>query len=235
MRASGDPAAAAHAGSWFAFGDFPPGSLHDMGGAFRLIGLAALQPARRRRRGAAARSAGNCLLPGVAHAHVYSAALDLSPMQQESTNLNWPDELQALAREPDNATVITKLQERLSSDLKARPSVSTRLVRSRGLVWRDGGRVPVSGVYERVHTLIPLISYLKTHPEVAAGFGRCLADPEHQQTAFLLTCTAAAGLTEHRTILAGLPPEERADAIDALYGHVRLEPGRAVIIALPLR
>jgi hypothetical protein len=34
-------------------------------------------------------------------------------------------------------------------------------------------------------------------------------------------------------MLAGVPQEEQSDALDALYGHVHLDKGQAVIIALP--
>ena len=237
----------------FAFGDLPGISFKDQGGAFRPIGLASLVPARRRAllgsgrlrtaggRGEA-RTPPSCLLPEVAHAHVHTVALDLAPMEGESTQLNWPAELQALADEPDSAAVVTALQarvrdsgrpSRLADCNEARPLVGTKLIRSGGLVWRSGRRVLVSSTYEHIHTTLPLVDLLCTRRDVAAAFGRCLADPERYQNAFLLTCVEQAGLTEQVAMLTSVPREEQADAVDALYGHVNQDKGQALIIALP--
>jgi hypothetical protein len=238
----------------FAFGDLPEISFKDLGGAFRPIGLASLVAARGRPLlgGGRLRTAGKhgdartppgCLLPEVAHAHVHTVALDLAPMERESTQLNWPAELQALAEEPDSAVVVTGLQaaclrdsgrpSRLADRDEARPLLETKLVRSRGLVWRSGRRVLVSGTYEHIRTTLSLVDLLRTRHDVAAAFGRCLADPERYQNAFLLTCVVQAGLTEQIAMLTSVPREEQADAVDALYGHVNLDKGQALIIALP--
>jgi hypothetical protein len=233
MLADGAPEVMEHVGTCFAFGDLPPSSLRDADGTFRPIGLASLQPGRQRRR-RDTQTRRRCLLQEVAHAHVHTVALDLAPMQQPSTKLNWPVELQTLAQEPDSAAIITGLQDRLGDYGDTHLSIDTRLVHSRGLVWRNGHRVPVSGTWEHTHTTIPLVGLMRACREVAAAFGRCLADPEHQQNSFLRTCVEAAGLAEPQAMLAALPPEEQADAVDALYGQVRLESGQAVIIALPL-
>jgi hypothetical protein len=203
-----------------------------------------------------ARTPPGCLLPEVAHAHVHTIALDLAPMEHPTTQLNWPAELKALAEEPNSAAAVAGLQarlrdcerhawpgelgrrsgpddSRLSSRDEARPLVDTRLIRSHGLVWRSGSHVPVSGTYEHIQTTLPLVDLLRTRRDVAAAFGRCLADPERYQNSFLLTCVQQAGLAEQMAMLAGVPQEEQSDALDALYGHVHLDKGQAVIIALP--
>jgi hypothetical protein len=217
----------------FAFGELPPGSLRNCGGAFRPVGLASLQPARRRRRQPSSTPLHRCLLPDVAHVHVHTAVLDLTPMQQASTQLNWPAELQALADDPDSEAVIAGFRDRLADYGNARPSADTRLVPSRGLIWRTGERLPTGGTYEHTQTIIPLIGLMRASPEVTAAFGRCLAGSKPQQNAFLLACIEKAGLTEQQAMIDSMPQEQQDEAVDAMYGHINLESGRPVIIALP--
>ena len=155
-------------------------------------------------------------------------------MYQPSTQLNWPAELQALAEDPEAEAVVAAFQRRVPEQRDPRPAVSTQLVRSSGLVSRTGARLPVSASYEHTVTTIPAIRLLKKHPDVAAAFGQCLAGPESRQAAFLLACVEKAGLAEQYATLLAMPPEHRSDAVYALYGHVNLESGIPLVIALPL-
>ena len=222
-------------GTCFGFGDLPASSFTEAGGAFRPIGLASLQPARRRYPTNAGGAQVTCLLPEVPHAHVHTVALDVAPMEQASAGLNWPAELKALAEDPENTSVVARFQGRLGRGGNGRPSVDRRLVPSHGLVRRNGHRLPVSHTYEHIRTTLPLVAYLRDSARLVEAFGRCLADPGRFQSSFLLACVEEAGLAEPEAMLAGVPPEERARAADALYGHVSLDVQQEIIIALSVR
>jgi hypothetical protein len=233
MRTTAETGTEDLVGTCFAFGDLSDARAQNRGYAFRPIGLASLQPASMRPRRDTGTPGDSCLLSSEAHAHVHTIVLDLAPMEDPSTPLNWPAELKALAETPDNTAVVAGLQARLRDCSRGLPSVDTRLIVGRGLVWRNGSRVPVSGTYEHIRTTLPLVTFLETNHVVAAAFGRCLADPVRHQSDFLQTCVEAAGLKEQQAMLARVPEEQRAHATDALYGNVDLESGIAVIIALP--
>jgi hypothetical protein len=219
-------------GTCFGFGDLPASSFTEAGGAFRPVGLASLQPARRRFPKKAGGTPVACLLPEIPHAHVHTVALDVAPMEQASAGLNWPAELKALAEDPDNTSVVARFQGRLGHDGNSRPSVDTRLVPSHGLIRRNGHPLPVSHTYEHTRTTLPLIAYLRDSAKLVGAFGRCLANPERHQGNFLLACVEEADLAEPEAMLASLRPEERARAAEALYGHVDLDAQQEVIIAL---
>jgi hypothetical protein len=173
------------------------------------------------------------MLPTTTHVHVHTVALDLTPMQQPSTPMNWPAELRALAQNEDRTAAVAALQASLQGCANAHPIVDTRLVRSRALVWRNGGRVPASSSFEHTRVTIPLVSVLKSSAEVADVFGRFLADSGRYQGSFLLACVQEAGLGEQKAMLARLPHEQRAAALDALCGHISPDSVQDVIIALP--
>ena len=218
----------------FTFGEFPPGSLRRAGGAFHPIGLGSLrspQPRRRRRGGYPSHP--GCLLPEVAHAHVHTAVLDLTPLYEPSARLNWPAELNPLVEDPDSETVVAAFQARLARQPVVRPAISTNLVYSSGLVSRAGARLPVSPSYEYTVTTIPAVTLLRKHPDVTAAFGRCLADPQGRQIPFLAACLEKAGLAELDALLSPVAPEHRPDAVAALYGQFTPESCLPLVIALP--
>jgi hypothetical protein len=222
-------------GTCFSFGDLPASSFSKAGGAFRPVGLASLQPARKRFPKKAGGAPVACLLPEVPHAHVHTIALDVAPMEQASAGLNWPAELKALAEDPENTSVVARFQGCLGRYGNGRPSVDIRLVPSHGLVRRNGHRLPVSHTYEHIRTTLPLTIYLRDSAKLVGAFGRCLANPERHQGNFLLACVEEAGLAEPEAMLASLPPEERARTAEALYGHVSLDTQQEIIIALSIQ
>ena len=201
----------------YTFLELPESSLSTDGGRIRPTGLARLLPAPRLgRRGPRTPLPQGCQLPRLAHAHVYSVALDFNLVRGDG--LNWAVQLDALATAPDRQTV-EKLQRRLA-DLKpsTTPDVTRGMVRCHRLIWTDGSEVPVSRFFERCHVVLPVIGLIHRNINVAVALAQCLRNPDRGLESFLLACLMATNLKEQRTLIGSATDPDAARAILALFG-----------------
>jgi hypothetical protein len=92
------------------------------------------------------------------------------------------------------------------------------LMQSRGLVSREGSRLPLSNVYEQIETTLPVTELTALSPTVVVALGRFINDPAQHRSTFLTTCVKAADLTAEREMLESLTAADRPRMLEDVPG-----------------